>query len=154
MLSNKTWKIHLFHCKTVYKGPKYVPKPLLYSHIKYIYLSYLFEWQKTDLNPFFHLIPWSPVSPKYFHIFFSTLEKFDPFYWKWSISIVPPRNLYLYFKKILEKGQFHIEKPEKNYNTMTYPPFVLFDNTNSKHQNTWDITIFWTSMMCNIVHLY
>ena len=33
------------------------------------------------------------------------------------------------------KEQFHIEKPEKNYNTMTYPPSVLSGNTNAKHQS-------------------
>ena len=33
-----------------------------------------------------------------------------------------------------KKKQFHIENPEKNYNTMTYPPFVLFGNTIGQHQ--------------------
>ena len=35
---------------------------------------------------------------------------------------------------MLEKKQFHIENQEKNYNTVTYPPIVLFGNTNGQHQ--------------------
>ena len=44
MLPNKTLKFHPFYFKTVYKGPKYVPKPPLYSHIKYFDLPDPFEW--------------------------------------------------------------------------------------------------------------
>ena len=62
--------------------------------------------------------------------------KIDPSILKSRVSIVPPSNLYVYFQKILEKRQFHIENPEKNYNTMTYPPFVLFDNSNAQHQKS------------------
>ena len=44
MLPNKTLKFHPFYFKTVYNGSKYVPKPPLYSHIKYFDLPDPFEW--------------------------------------------------------------------------------------------------------------
>ena len=44
MLPNKTLKFHPLYFKTVYKGPKYVPKPPLYSHMKYFDFPDPFEW--------------------------------------------------------------------------------------------------------------
>ena len=77
-----------------------------------------------------------PSLPQKCQHLFSMYAKIDPSILKSRVSLVSPSNLYVYFQKILEKRQFHIENPEKNYNTMTYPPFVLFDNSNAQHQKS------------------
>ena len=55
------WKFTFFIVKLYKKGKKYVPKPPLYSYIKYIDPLDPFGLWKHDLNPFFHLIPPSSV---------------------------------------------------------------------------------------------
>ena len=68
--------------------------------------------------------------------------KIDPSIWKSRVSLVSPSNLYVYFQKILKKEQFHIEKPEKNYNTMTYPPLSCLVTPMQNIKNNHLITIF------------
>ena len=89
---------------------------------------------KTWFKPIFSFNTTIFSLPRKNVLFISTRPKIHLSIWKWRVSLGPPRNLYLYFPKILKKEQFHIEKPEKNYNTMTYPPSVLSGNTNLKHQ--------------------
>ena len=52
--------------------------------------------------------------PQKIVLFISTQAKFDPFSRIWRFPLVPPSSLYLYFKKILGKGQFQFEKPENS----------------------------------------
>ena len=113
LLSNKTWKIHLFHRKTKYKGPKNVPKPLLYSHIKYIYLSYPFEWQKTDFNQFFILYHHPQFAQNIFTFFFLHRQNSTSFLENEG-NLQFPQAIYMYIsRKYLSKGSFTFKKQRK-----------------------------------------
>ena len=89
------WKFTFFIVKLYKKGKKYVPKPPFYSYIKYIDPLDPFGLWKHDLNPFFHLIPWSPVSPKYFHIFFLHWKNLTPFIEN-EAFLWFPQEIYIY----------------------------------------------------------
>ena len=94
------------------------------------------------------------ILPKKFVLLISTKAKFDPYIRIWRFPLVPPSSLYLYFKKILEKGQFPIEKPEKNCNTMTYLPLSWLVTPILNTANNHVMTIFSAQMMSNKVQLY
>ena len=133
MLSNKTRKILLFHRKTVYKGSKNVPKPLLYSHIKYIYLSYPFEWQKTDFNQFF--IPYHhPQFAQNIFTFFFYIGKIQPLFLKMKgIFSSPKQSICIFPENIWVRAVLLLKSREKlQYHDI--PPFVLFDNSNAQHK--------------------
>ena len=55
---------------------------------------------------------------------------------------------------MLEKGQFQVEKPEKNFNTMTYPPLSWLVTPILNTANYHVMTIFSKQMMSNKVQLY
>ena len=92
--------------------------------------------------------------PKKIVLLISTQAKFDLFIRIWRFPLVPLRSLYLYFKKILEKGQFQIEKAEKNCNTMTYPHLSWLVTPILNTANNHIMTIFSEQMMSNKVQLY
>ena len=94
------------------------------------------------------------ILPKKIVLFISTQAKFDHFIRIWRFPLVPPSSLYLYFKKMLEKGQFQVEKPEKNCNTMTYPHLSWLVTPILNTANNHIMTIFSEQMMSNKVQLY
>ena len=118
---------HFFRVKLYKKGKNMFPSQA-YRPSRPIWIV------KTWFKPIFSFNTTIFSLPRKNVLFISTRPKIHLSIWKWRVSLGPPRNLYLYFPKILKKEQFHIEKPEKNYNTMTYPPSVLSGNTNAKHQ--------------------
>ena len=94
------------------------------------------------------------ILPKIIVLFISTQAKFDPFIRIWRFPLVLPSSLYLYYKKILEKGQLHIKKPEKNCNTMAYPPLSWLVTPILNTANNYVRTIFSAQMMSNEVQMY
>ena len=110
--------------------------------------------KKKRFQHIFHLIPRVQFCQKKFVLLISTQAKFDPYIRIWRFPLVPPSSLYLYFKKILEKGQFPIEKPEKNCNTMTYPHLSWLVTPILSTANNHVMTIFSAQLMSNKVQLY
>ena len=94
------------------------------------------------------------ILPKEIVLFIFTQAKFDPCIRIRRFPLVSPSSLYLYFKKIIEKGQFQVEKPEKNFNTMTYPPLSWLVTPILNTANYHVMTIFSKQMMSNKVQLY
>ena len=77
---------------------------------------------------FFILYHYPQFVPKKYVNFFLLRQKLTPLLENQGFQ-------YCIFSEILEKEHFQIVNPEKNYNTMTYPTFVLYGNTNGQHQN-------------------
>ena len=55
---------------------------------------------------------------------------------------------------MFEKGQFHYEKAEKNYNTMTYPPSSCLITPMLNIKNNHVLMIFLAPIICKTVNLY